>query len=458
MAETCSSVSSFADTPDAHRLSLRANFSWTFVGNIVYSGCQWGIVVVLAKLGSPVLVGEYALGVAIATPVIALSQLQLRPVIASDVHEKYQFGDYLGFRLLATLLAILAVLAVPLVAHSGPTETPLVVLVGLALAVESLSDLYFARLQFIDRMDRIAKSQIVRAPLSLAALGLGVHFTGSPALGVAGMVIVRLAVLIAYDSRPRTHSLLPLEGQSPHSRERFEHIKQMLEPRWDQRAMGRIFWLASPLGVVAMLVNLNSNVPRYFIQWSLGTRELGIYSALGFMMSAGNLFAAALAQTVFVRLSRLHAEGRNSEFVMLLLKMAGIGTVLGGGGILFAWIAGPELLRILYRPEYAEQWHVLVWFMVVAWISYISQFLGTAMTSARYFVHQIPLFAIVVLAITGASYLLVPRMGLTGAVLSNLVGAIVQAVGSILVLSFALNRRSSNTQPPESGALLPEVL
>lgn len=441
MAETCSPAAAFAETQDSHRLSLRANFSWTFVGNVIYSACQWGIIVVLAKLGSPILVGEYALGVAIATPVIALSQLQLRPVIASDVHEKYRFGDYLSFRLLATLLASLVVLTIPLVAHSGPAETPLVFLVGLALAVESISDLYFARLQFIDRMDRIAKSQIVRAPLSLAALGLGVHFTGSLALSVAGMVIVRLAVLIAYDMRPRTHLLVPLSGHSPHDREQVDQMKRLLKPRWDIPAMARIFWLASPLGVVALLVNLNSNVPRYFIQWSLGARELGIYSALGFMMSAGNLFAAALAQAVFVRLARLHAEGRKSEFVLLLLKMAGIGTVLGAGGILFAWMAGPELLRILYRPEYADQWHILVWFMVVAWMSYLSQFLGTAMTSARYFVHQIPLFATVVLTITGASYLLVPRLGLTGAVLSNLVGAVVQVLGSILVLAFALRRK-----------------
>ena len=441
MAETCSPSATFAETQDSHRLSLRANFSWTFVGNVIYSACQWGIIVVLAKLGSPIVVGEYALGVAIATPVIALSQLQLRPVIASDVHEKNRFGDYLSFRLLATLLASLVVLTIPLVAHSGPSETPLVFLVGLALAVESISDLYFARLQFIDRMDRIAKSQIVRAPLSLAALGLGVHFTGSLALSVAGMVIVRLAVLLAYDMRPRTHVLVPLSGHSLHDREQVDQMKRLLKPRWDVRAMARIFWLASPLGVVALLVNLNSNVPRYFIQWSLGARELGIYSALGFMMSAGNLFAAALAQAVFVRLARLHAEGRNSEFVLLLLKMAGIGTVLGAGGVLFAWMAGPELLRILYRPEYAYQWHILVWFMVVAWMSYLSQFLGTAMTSARYFVHQIPLFATVVLTITGASYLLVPRLGLTGAVLSNLVGAVVQVLGSILVLAFALRRK-----------------
>jgi hypothetical protein len=31
-------------------LSLRRNFSWTLAGNVVYAGCQWGMLVALAKL------------------------------------------------------------------------------------------------------------------------------------------------------------------------------------------------------------------------------------------------------------------------------------------------------------------------------------------------------------------------------------------------------------------------
>ncbi|MGI8856402.1 MAG: hypothetical protein ACR2JW_11675, partial [Thermomicrobiales bacterium] len=53
--------------------SLRANFSWTFVGNVVYAACQWGMLVVLAKLGSPEVVGQFALGLAITAPVIMLT-------------------------------------------------------------------------------------------------------------------------------------------------------------------------------------------------------------------------------------------------------------------------------------------------------------------------------------------------------------------------------------------------
>jgi len=438
MAETCAPNVVLAERSISRGLSLRANFSWTFVGNSIYSACQWGALVALAKLSSPVIVGQYSLGVAIAMPVISLTGLQIRSVIASDVTETHKFGEYVGFRLLSIALAILMILAIPLVLHSGPLMTLLTFVIGLSLAIENVSDVYYARLQYIDRMDRIAKSQILRAPLSILAMGLGVYFTGQLSWGVGAMVLVRAAVLLGYDCRVQTQSSDPPETNSLESRVAFERLKKSLRPRWELRKMARILWLALPLGVVAMLVNLNVNVPRYFIQWKLGTRELGIYSALAFLMSAGNLLVGALAQAVFVRLARLYAQGRRRAFTFLLLKLLAIGTVLGVGGILLAWMAGAKLLAIIYRPEYATESRLLVWFMVVAWIAYLGQFLGYAMTSARLFVHQIPLFALGVLTITLASYWLVPRMGLQGAIVASMAGVGVQLLASAAVLAHGL--------------------
>src|SRR5580700_245957 len=217
MAETCSPgviLASPASPSIPRGLSLRANFSWTFVGNTVYSACQWGALVALAKLSSPVIVGQYALGMAIATPVTSLTGLQIRPVIASDVKQTYKFGEYAGFRLASIALAMLIILAIPLILHSGPMMTMLTFVIGLSLATENISDVYYARLQYIDRMDRIAKSQILRAPLSLAALCFGVYFTGKLTWGVALTVLVRAAVLLGYDMRVQTHSPEPLDKDS----------------------------------------------------------------------------------------------------------------------------------------------------------------------------------------------------------------------------------------------------
>src|ERR1700730_18006925 len=80
-------------------LSLQQNFAWTTIGNVVYSACQWAIVCLLAKLGSPEMVGQYALGLAVTTPVLMLGQLNLRAVLATDVGERHTVRDYCGLRL-----------------------------------------------------------------------------------------------------------------------------------------------------------------------------------------------------------------------------------------------------------------------------------------------------------------------------------------------------------------------
>jgi hypothetical protein len=46
------------------------NFLWTLSGNVVYAACQWGMLVVLAKLGTHQMVGEFALALAITAPIV----------------------------------------------------------------------------------------------------------------------------------------------------------------------------------------------------------------------------------------------------------------------------------------------------------------------------------------------------------------------------------------------------
>jgi O-antigen/teichoic acid export membrane protein len=451
MSETCapSVILKQASKPRARALSLRANFAWTFAGNIVYSGCQWGGLVVLAKLGSPELVGEYSLGLAIAMPVLMFAMLQLRPVIASDVREEYRFGDYLGFRILTTIVASLVILIIPAVLHNSAKQTLLIALVGLSQAVESISDVYYARLQFIHRMDRIAKSQMLRGPLALVAMGAAVYFTGDVVWGVLGMILTRVLVLVGYDLRLQTQSAHALSSVA--GKEERRNLKAILRPHWDLTKMGKILWISFPLGFVALLINLNTNIPRYFIEWRLGAHELGIFSAIAFLMTAGNLLVFALAQSAFVRFAKSYADGNRADFMTVLFKLLGVGGALGLAGIIVAWIAGPLVLRILYRPEYASHSNLLVWFMFVAFFSYLSQFLGTAITAARIFVGQIPLNAAAAIAIAIGSYFLVPRMGLVGGALAILAGVVAQLIGSIALLAYAFRPSVMKPMAATSG-------
>jgi O-antigen/teichoic acid export membrane protein len=133
--------------PQREASSLGENFTWTLVGNAVYSGGQWATLVLLAKLTRPELVGQYALGMAIALPVLMLTSLQLRWVVTTDVQERIHFGDYLGFRLLSTGLALGIIFAIALTSAYRWQLRVVILMVGLAQAIEAISDIYYARLQ-----------------------------------------------------------------------------------------------------------------------------------------------------------------------------------------------------------------------------------------------------------------------------------------------------------------------
>src|SRR5690349_18837641 len=93
-------------------LSWRSNFAWALSGNIVYAACQWGMVVALAKLGNSFMVGQFSLGLAITTPVLMFTNLQLRAVQATDAKRQHPFGEYLGLRVMTTLVALSVIAAI----------------------------------------------------------------------------------------------------------------------------------------------------------------------------------------------------------------------------------------------------------------------------------------------------------------------------------------------------------
>jgi len=405
-------------------LSLRSNFSWTFAGNVVYAGCQWGMLMVLAKLGSPEKVGQFALGLAVTAPILMFCNLQLRAIEATDARREYRFGHYLALRLATTALALLVIVGI---ACTYRLESALVILaVGLSKAFESLSDVVYGLLQAHERMDRIALSMMIKGPLSLMALGGMVYVTGSIVWGSLALAGSWGLLLITYDI-PNGIRLLD-QGDN-------------LRPYWDLPALVRLAWLALPLGIVMMLISLNANIPRYFIDHYCGECELGIFAALAYLMVAGNAVVGALGQSASPRLARYYAEGNKRAFRQLLTKLVGVGAGIGASGLVAAMVAGREILTILYKPEYAEHAELFAWLTVAATASYASSFLGYGMTAARKFRVQTPLFVVVSLVTFVGCAVFIPTFGLLGAAWACLLGSVLQLLGSSLVIVTALHKK-----------------
>src|SRR5260370_6829836 len=123
------------------------------------------MLVVLAKVSTPQLVGEFALALAITAPIVLGAGLSLRSVQATDAASEYAFGDYLLVRLLTTIAAGVVIVGIVWSSDYGWHTAAIILVVGLAKGFESVSDIFYGLLQQHERIDRIALSMFIKAPL-----------------------------------------------------------------------------------------------------------------------------------------------------------------------------------------------------------------------------------------------------------------------------------------------------
>ena len=424
-------------------LSLRANFSWTFVGNAINAASWAAMTIVLAKLGSPEHVGQFALGLAATAPIFMFATLRLRDVQATDTKQEYLFGDYFAMRLITTVLALLGVVGI--IFFSGYRgEVALVILATAASkSVEAISDAFYGLFMQQERLDRIAKSMIIKGPLSLIGLGLGFYLTGSVFWGVIGLTLARAVITLGYDIRNATLTLSPSSNV-------FDHIipKDFPGPRWNAAILGRLAWLTLPLGFVTMLISFNANIPRYFIEGHLGSYELGIFAAITAFQKAAPTVVQALGRSASPRLAKYYAANNVAAFRKLTLRLTGIGALLGGAGVLVAAVGGRPLLTLIYGPEYALT-GLFVLVMIDAGLDYISTMLLFVITSARYISVQLPLYLLTTCTVGLGCYLLVPSGGLQGAAIAIIVSELFRLAGSLGVVWHALRSLNRHAIPAE---------
>ena len=419
-------------------LTLRRNFAWTTCGNVVYSLCSWLMLTAIAKLGNATMVGQFALSLAVIQPIIAFSQLSLGQVQTTDTRREYRFGDYLGLRLVTTVLALVLLSLMTLQGGYGRVTGTVILLTAIGIAFDSIGDVTFGLLRQHERMDRIAISMAADGVLSLALLMAGLVFLHSIVWAAAGSALASALVALAYDI---PNAVWVLRASGGDARELFTVLGRFSVPRpyGNLRTLARLSWLALPLGGIMLLITLNNNVSRYFVEHFLGVRELGIFSALISFVAAGRIVTQALGQSATPRLARCYAEGDRQGFVHLILRLLLVGVAVGLAAPVVAWAAGRQILTFFYTPEYARHLEVFVVFLAAGGLGYVSSFLGYGITAARYFkIQTLTLAAMTAVTVLACAWL-VPAYGLRGAAWSALAVAGAQIIINALILRHVLN-------------------
>ena len=241
-------------------LSLKRNFSWTFAGNIASTASQFGMLLALARLGDAEMVGQYGLSLAVTAPVFVLAGMSLRDVQVTDARDDYSFSDYASVRLISlTVGLVLVTIFVALMGYAATTAA-VILLIGLTKVVEGMSDIIFGMFQKHEQMDKIAKSMMIKAVVTLIVFAAVLVVTENLLIGVASILVVWTGRLLAYD----VPNLIGMTS----SEERISDIwidirrasSRMLRER--TRLLALVLFCL-PVALSSSLISLTANIPRY---------------------------------------------------------------------------------------------------------------------------------------------------------------------------------------------------
>jgi O-antigen/teichoic acid export membrane protein len=388
----------------------------------------------IARFGTPEMVGKFALGLALTAPVVMFSNLQLRAVIATDARRDFYFRDYLSLRYISTALALFVIVGIALFGGYQKETKAVIIFIGLAKSFEALSDIFYGLLQRDERMDSIAKRIILKGILGLVLLCAFLLISRDIVIGIGGLLVAYTITFFGYDIRGRPQVL---DDPTP-GRVRVIPLGP-IRGRWEIHKLANLAWTAFPLGIVMMLLSLNTNVPRYFLERSMGEHDLGIFAAIAYLSVAGTTITSALGQSAIPRLANHYEKREIRAYKNLIAKMIVIGAVMGILAIALASLGGRIILTTIDGPEYALHSDLLVLIMIAGSMQFIASFLGYGMTAARRFRAQLPLFLVITATSIIMSYLLIPLYGLKGAAYALLISSVVQVIGSLIILMKALD-------------------
>ena len=381
-------------------ISLKRNIGITFIGTLVFSLSQWGIISAIAKLGGADKVGIYALAVAIVSPIFAFANLNLRAVQSTDVHQSYSFKQYRKLRICTSLVALLVIVGVALLSGLKAETLNFVAIFALAKFFESISELAYGFQQRHERMALIARSMIARGLLAFASFSLLYYIVDELFVAGLGLMLGWLIVALAYD--------YPKAAQGA--------VDESSSTNFGLKAL---MITTAPLGFVVFCNTVNLNIPRYVIAEHYSEQLLGIYAATSYFIVAGATLINAIGQSATPRLASLFVQSPEA-FKVLLHKLLVLAAVIGLSGILVSYLIGDWVLRVFYSDEFLGYGSLLVWVMTAGMAMYCSSILGCGLTSMRCFKLQSVLSLIVVIVILTASYTLIPSHGLTGGAFSIL--------------------------------------
>jgi O-antigen/teichoic acid export membrane protein len=450
----------------------RSGMLWMSSGLAIHMFCQWGIAIALAKLANVELLGEFGLAQAVCTPIFFLTNMGLRAGKATDVNQLYDFRTYHAVRIISGVVGLLLVIAAALILQRSWFSLTVFLLVAVTKAVETASDLFYGLLQSKRRLAIIGQSYLLRGPAGLVGFVAVFQATGDLRIALAVEAAVWLAIFLLHDypssgrielaerttlaaAGPGPAVVAAAAGGDTGGR---DTIWSVLAPRFRWLEMRRLAWLSLPLGLAAMVGSLQLMMPRYVIEFQLGTAEVGYFTALVYLVNAMAMMLNSFGYALLTEMAHAFSAGRFREYTLISVVNSAMGGMIGLIAFGVCAVYGHFILTHLYAPEYAALTGVFAIIMASGIARCAATMLHFSLLAARQFKAIMTRQYILTLITAALCVVLIHMDGLRGAawaMVGSSVAQLLLVAGAIWIAVVTAMRRARKENAEQAGELAP---
>ena len=403
--------------------SLLNKAKWLLSGNILFAFSQWLMLIMFSHFSSPMQLGYYSYALAITAPIFMLSNLQLRPLLVADLNleKKFRFSQYLSLRLITIFLAIIVSLF--FIDWKNNLALSIVLVVVLIKASESVSDIIYSYYNANKKTQFISRSLTFKSVLVILLSFCVLYITQNIVYSLTATLIGYLFVLGLLDIR--------------------QNINHLKEINFFDKKLKKIVKVGLPLGVAVMLVSLQTNIPRYFLEYYSNVELVGVYTILYYFIVIGGIVINSICQYLSPSFSEFYRDLKINDLKRIIKNAFYIALSLGLVGLVVSLFLNNFIIKIIYGSDYLGYAYLLPYIMIAGIFTYFSVVNGYLLTSLKLLKIQMPIFLILVCLTVIYSYLLIPTYGLIGAVYTTILSAFSQ----FLISSFIIYIRIKGLTP-----------
>ena len=317
---------------------LKNNFIWSFLGNLIFLGCQWSIMLILARKGTPFIAGQYALALGFTMPVIAVCQMQLTQLQVTDIKKEHSLKDYFVFRSVALLVGFLSVIILTKVFRS--TDTKLIIFLFIAKSFESLGEVIYGYLQSSEKFKELAFIKIFRGIVIILTVTICINAKFDLFTIIVALSLISFLTFLFIEYRLVTSI-----------------IRKDSFGKW--AGFKNIFIAAFPLGLSSGLNSVTTNIPRYFLNYYYGKEVVGYFSVIYSPITWLALIPSVMNQVILPKASFYIQNKQLKEYINIIVKYTIIISVFFAIVVLVFNLWGEELLALLFGFQYAKYSNLL---------------------------------------------------------------------------------------------------